>query len=49
MERTIPGFDKVMEKVHADATARDARRKGKRAAEKAAEQDIAFHGRRTNS
>ncbi|CAL9002882.1 unnamed protein product [Prunus brigantina] len=36
MERTIPGFDKIMEKVQADANARYARRKARREAEKKA-------------
>lgn len=30
MERTIPGFNKIMEKVQADAAARDAKRKERR-------------------
>ncbi|KAB2612043.1 hypothetical protein D8674_041205 [Pyrus ussuriensis x Pyrus communis] len=30
LERTIPGFNKIMEKVHADAAARDARRKARK-------------------
>ncbi|XP_050382088.1 protein TIC 56, chloroplastic [Argentina anserina] len=45
MERSIPGFDKVMEKVEADAMARDQRRKAKRAAEKEAELEKALGGR----
>ena len=46
MERSIPGFDKVMEKVEADAIARDQRRKAKRAAEKEAELEKALGGPR---
>lgn len=36
LEKTIPGFNKVVEKAQADAAVRDAQRKAKRAAEKAA-------------
>ncbi|KAM1597878.1 hypothetical protein PS2_032741 [Malus domestica] len=42
LELTIPGFDKIMENVHADATARDARRKARREAEMKAEQEKAL-------
>ncbi|CAL5388829.1 unnamed protein product [Camellia sinensis] len=42
LEQTIPGFSKVMEKVHIDADARDARRKARREAQKRAQEDIAF-------
>ncbi|XP_021289010.1 protein TIC 56, chloroplastic [Herrania umbratica] len=38
LERTIPGFNTIMEKVQADAVVRDARRKGKREAQKKAEE-----------
>lgn len=37
LEETIPGFDKVMEKVQADVDARQARRKERREAQKKAE------------
>lgn len=43
MERTIPGFSTIMEKVEADAAARDARRKERREAKKRAERDRAFN------
>ncbi|CAN6576077.1 unnamed protein product [Malus baccata var. baccata] len=42
LERTIPGFDKIMEKVQADAAARDAKRKARREAEMKAEQEKAL-------
>ncbi|KAK4432250.1 protein, chloroplastic [Sesamum alatum] len=42
LERTIPGFDKIMEKVEADAAERDAKRKAKRLAEKKAEEEKAL-------
>lgn len=42
LEQTIPGFSKVMEKVHIDADARDARRKARREAQMRAQEDIAF-------
>lgn len=48
MVRTIPGFDKVMEKVQADANARYERRKARRVAEKQAELEKAFGGIRTD-
>ena len=35
--RTIPGFDKVMEKVHDEAASRNERRKEQRTAKKKAE------------
>ncbi|XP_077214329.1 histone-lysine N-methyltransferase ATXR3-like protein [Tasmannia lanceolata] len=44
MERSIPGFNAVAEKVRATAAAREARRKGKRAAEKRAEAELALYG-----
>lgn len=34
LEKTIPGFDQIMEKVQADAAQKAERRKAKRAAEK---------------
>jgi len=37
LEETIPGFDKVMEKVQADVDARQAKRKERREAQKKAE------------
>lgn len=37
LEETIPGFDKVMEKVQADVDARQAKRKERREAQKQAE------------
>lgn len=43
LDRTIPGFKSIMEKVQADAAARDARRKERREAEKKAE-DAAIYG-----
>ncbi|KAI3414469.1 GYF_2 domain-containing protein [Psidium guajava] len=49
LERTIPGFTKIMEKVHADADARDARRKERREAQKRAEQEGAMYGRARKS
>ncbi|XP_052173943.1 protein TIC 56, chloroplastic [Diospyros lotus] len=42
LARTIPGFSTVMEKVHADAALRDARRKAKREARKKAEDERIF-------
>ena len=48
LERTIPGFDKVSEKVRADFAARDARRKERRAAQKKAEAEAAIYGRRVS-
>ncbi|XP_073156593.1 protein TIC 56, chloroplastic-like [Henckelia pumila] len=36
LEKKIPGFDRIMEKVQADAAVRDAQRKAKRAAQKQA-------------
>lgn len=48
MARTIPGFDRVMEKVQADANARYERRKDRRAAEKQAELEKALGGIRTD-
>lgn len=39
LEKTIPGFSTVMEKVQADYTARVERRKRRREAEKKAEQE----------
>lgn len=49
LERTIPGFNVVMEKVRADSAARDAQRKAKREAEKRAEAEEAIYGRRVTS
>lgn len=45
MERTIPGFSKIMDKVQADAAARDARRKERREALKRAEFERMIFGR----
>uniref|UniRef100_A0A2P2KDC5 GYF domain-containing protein n=1 Tax=Rhizophora mucronata TaxID=61149 RepID=A0A2P2KDC5_RHIMU len=45
LERTIPGIDVIMEKVQADARARNARRKQKREAKKKAEQEKALYNR----
>ncbi|KAL3753538.1 hypothetical protein ACJRO7_000874 [Eucalyptus globulus] len=45
LERTVPGFTQIMEKVHADTAVRDARRKEKREAQKRAEQEEAMFGR----
>lgn len=45
LQRTIPGIDTVLEKVHADAATRDARRKQKREAQLKAEQEEALYGR----
>lgn len=47
--RRIPGFIQVMEKVHADAAARDERRRAKREAQKRAETEAAIYGRRVSS
>nr|CAD1822053.1 unnamed protein product [Ananas comosus var. bracteatus] len=49
LERTIPGFNVVMEKVRTDSAARDAQRKAKREAEKRAEAEEAIYGRRVTS
>ncbi|CAK9183128.1 unnamed protein product [Ilex paraguariensis] len=48
LEKTIPGFSTVMEKVQADAAAREAKRKAKRAAQKKAEEEMALYGRVQN-
>lgn len=45
LERSIPGFSTVMEKVQRDFEAKEARRLGKREALKRAEQDKALFGR----
>ncbi|CAA3025272.1 Hypothetical predicted protein [Olea europaea subsp. europaea] len=45
LERTIPGFSTVMEKVQADSIARQNRRKAKRAAQMRAEEGAALFGR----
>ncbi|PKI34120.1 protein TIC 56, chloroplastic [Punica granatum] len=45
LERTIPGFDKIMERVNADAAAREAKRKERRGAQKKAEEEVALLGR----
>lgn len=45
LERTIPGFSTIMEKVQVDAAERDAKRKAKRAAQKKAEEEKALFGR----
>ncbi|TYH77627.1 hypothetical protein ES332_D04G167000v1 [Gossypium tomentosum] len=47
LDRTVPGFNAIMEKVQADSAARDARRKEKREAQKKAEAE-AIYGRREN-
>lgn len=44
LERTIPGFNAIMEKVQADAAARDARRKERREAQKKAEDGAIYGG-----
>lgn len=50
LQRTIPGIDTVMEKVHVDSASRGARRKQKREAQLKAEQEEALYGRgRTDS
>lgn len=46
LDRTIPGFSKVMEKVRADTAAKNARRKEKRDAQNKAEAEAAIYGRR---
>lgn len=46
LERTIPGFEKIMEKVQADTEARNARRKEKREAQKKAEEMALYGGGR---
>lgn len=46
LERTIPGFDALMEKVRAEAEAREERRRQKREALKRAEAEVAIHGKR---
>lgn len=46
LERTIPGFDALMEKVRAEAEAREERRRQKREAQKRAEAEVAIHGKR---
>uniref|UniRef100_A0A5B6ZBY6 GYF domain-containing protein n=1 Tax=Davidia involucrata TaxID=16924 RepID=A0A5B6ZBY6_DAVIN len=48
MGRTVPGFSTVMERVHADASARDAKREGRRNAQKRAEEEIAVFGQVRN-
>lgn len=48
LERTIPGFSKVMDKVRADMAERDARRKERREARKRAEAEAAIYGRRVS-
>lgn len=40
--RTVPGFDNIMEKVDADAAAREAIRREKRAAQKAAKEKALY-------
>lgn len=44
LERTVPGFGTVMEKVQIDSAARETKRLQKRAAEKRAEEEIALFG-----
>ncbi|CAK7343784.1 unnamed protein product [Dovyalis caffra] len=45
LQRTIPGIDTIMEKVHEDAETRRARRKHKRETQLKAEQEEALYGR----
>ncbi|XP_016504827.1 protein TIC 56, chloroplastic [Nicotiana tabacum] len=45
MERTVPGFRKVMENVEIDSAARETKREQKRAAQKRTEEEIALFGR----
>ena len=45
LERTIPGFREVMEKVHPNVAARDAKRKGKRNVQKSTLEEIALFGK----
>ncbi|KAF2288487.1 hypothetical protein GH714_007879 [Hevea brasiliensis] len=45
LERTIPGFNTIIEKVQADAAARDARRKERREAQKKVEQEMMLNRR----
>lgn len=49
LERTIPGFSQVMEKVRADSAARDERRRQRRAAQKRTEAEEAIFGQRVSS
>ncbi|MQM01838.1 hypothetical protein Taro_034604 [Colocasia esculenta] len=49
LQRSIPGFDLVMENVRAEADARDDRRREKREAEKRAEAEEAIFGRKVSS
>ncbi|KAK4342689.1 hypothetical protein RND71_038505 [Anisodus tanguticus] len=44
MERTVPGFSTVMEKVQIDSAARQAKRKNQRTEQKRAEEEIAIFG-----
>ncbi|PHT32444.1 Protein TIC 56, chloroplastic [Capsicum baccatum] len=44
LNRTVPGFGTVMEKVQIDSAARQTRRMQKRAAEKRAEEELALFG-----
>ena len=48
LNRTVPGFGTVMEKVQIDSAARETRRMQKRAAKKMAEEEIALFGRTRN-
>lgn len=45
LERTVPGFGTVMEKVQIDSAARETKRMQKKAAEKRAEEELALFGR----
>lgn len=45
LERTIPGFDTIMERVQAESIERLNKRKAIRAAEKKAEKDLHLSGR----
>lgn len=48
LNRTVPGFGTVMEKVQIDSAARETRRMQKRAAKKMAEEEIALFGSTRN-
>lgn len=45
LERTIPGFSTIMEKVQVDAAAKAAKRKEKRTAQQRVEEEMALFGR----
>lgn len=48
LERTIPGFNAIMEKVEAESDSRDARIEQKREARKKAEEERALFGKVRN-